>query len=312
MHQVDVLGQLEWIPAFTFPLRLFVEAKFRRGRTGLPVVRNAVGVLVDVNGKYGAVDFRQRLQPRYRYAYGLFSTSGFSIPAVDMAFAHEISLVDLSGGDFNDVRDSIIVTAQSLVDDLASLRRANEPGAVIGMPEVSAIRSALRLALGTQPEGVPSIEETQSEFQRSIGSLIEPLVNVATHFGELFVAMADGPFLLILKAQNRFAFLGYAEANPTHRVTIRWNPALDDGRTWEIRPSDDQNAYRLTFRLPDQIARYIFSEGASARARAWSVKQRFFSSIAVYHRVNRNDRIFRLEFDIDATSAAVEQLRNQT
>jgi hypothetical protein len=27
VHQADVLGQLLWVPAFTFPLRLFVEAK---------------------------------------------------------------------------------------------------------------------------------------------------------------------------------------------------------------------------------------------------------------------------------------------
>lgn len=26
-HQVDVLGQLSWVPVFTFPIRLFVEAK---------------------------------------------------------------------------------------------------------------------------------------------------------------------------------------------------------------------------------------------------------------------------------------------
>jgi hypothetical protein len=29
MHQVDVLGELLWVPAFTFPTRLFVEANAR-------------------------------------------------------------------------------------------------------------------------------------------------------------------------------------------------------------------------------------------------------------------------------------------
>ena len=32
-HQVDVLGQLGWYPAFTHPLRLFVEAKLRGARS---------------------------------------------------------------------------------------------------------------------------------------------------------------------------------------------------------------------------------------------------------------------------------------
>ena len=33
-HQVDVLGELAWIPAFTFPLRLIVEAAARQGEAG--------------------------------------------------------------------------------------------------------------------------------------------------------------------------------------------------------------------------------------------------------------------------------------
>ena len=49
VHQVDVLGELAWIPAFTYPLRLFVEAKFRKSRTSIGVVRNIVGTLLDVN-----------------------------------------------------------------------------------------------------------------------------------------------------------------------------------------------------------------------------------------------------------------------
>lgn len=48
-HQADVLGELLWIPAFTFPLRLFVEAKFRDGKAGIDTVSNAVGVLLDIN-----------------------------------------------------------------------------------------------------------------------------------------------------------------------------------------------------------------------------------------------------------------------
>src|SRR4051794_17362076 len=67
VHQVDVLGQLEWIPAFTFALRLFVEAKFRERKTGIEVVRNAVGTLLDVNQNNfpGA----NEIPPRRKYSY---------------------------------------------------------------------------------------------------------------------------------------------------------------------------------------------------------------------------------------------------
>src|ERR1700721_3107592 len=51
-HQADVLGELSWAPAFGSPIRLFIEAKWRgdgRGKVGIPEVRQAVGILQDVN-----------------------------------------------------------------------------------------------------------------------------------------------------------------------------------------------------------------------------------------------------------------------
>ena len=129
VHQADVLGQLGWIPAFTFPIRLFVEAKWHReAKTGLPDVRNAVGVLQDVNQNFSARNEggRTRLVRRFNYCYSLFSTTGFTKPAQEMALAHQISLIDLSGAEFDDLRQ--------IVDDLADFmynvnEEDDEPGA---------------------------------------------------------------------------------------------------------------------------------------------------------------------------------------
>lgn len=110
VHQVDVLGQLGWIPAFTFPIRLFVEAKWHaRAKTGLPEVRNAVGVVQDVNQNFATRNHggRARLVRRFSYCYSLFSTTGFTLPAQEMALAHQISLIDLSGHEFADLRQII-------------------------------------------------------------------------------------------------------------------------------------------------------------------------------------------------------------
>ncbi len=110
VHQVDVLGQLGWIPAFTFPIRLFVEAKWhRQAKTGLPDVRNAVGVLLDVNQNYTTQNGEEgtRLIRRFNYCYSLFSTTGFTLPAQEMALAHQISLIDLSGPQFADLRQVV-------------------------------------------------------------------------------------------------------------------------------------------------------------------------------------------------------------
>jgi len=110
IHQADVLGQLSWIPAFTFPIRLFVEAKWHReSKTGLADVRNAVGVLQDVNQNFSTQQGGNRpvLVRRYNYCYSLFSTTGFTKFAQDMALAHLISLIDLSGSEFDSLRDLV-------------------------------------------------------------------------------------------------------------------------------------------------------------------------------------------------------------
>ena len=44
-----MLGEFAYTPAFSLPIRLFLEAKFYTTPCGLDVVRNALGVIPDVN-----------------------------------------------------------------------------------------------------------------------------------------------------------------------------------------------------------------------------------------------------------------------
>lgn len=120
VHQVDVLGELTWIPAFTYPLRLFVEAKFRNGRTGIPEVRNLVATLLDVNQNNYPQPVRAnggnpQLRPKYYYTGAIFSTSGFSGPAMDMALAHNISLIDLGAPEFENLLSGINQAADAIM-----------------------------------------------------------------------------------------------------------------------------------------------------------------------------------------------------
>lgn len=76
-HQVDVLGELDWPVPFSLPIRLFVEAKYRTSRVGLADVRNALGVVNDVNEHYSTSAASNAPQPfrRFHYRYALFSAS---------------------------------------------------------------------------------------------------------------------------------------------------------------------------------------------------------------------------------------------
>jgi hypothetical protein len=87
-HQVDVLGQFAFTPAFSLPVRLFLEAKFLSDACGLGVIRNAFGVIQDVNQNYIADAGNFHPRRRFQYCYALFSTSGFTKVAQEFALAH--------------------------------------------------------------------------------------------------------------------------------------------------------------------------------------------------------------------------------
>lgn len=304
IHQVDVLGQLEWIPAFTFPLRLFIEAKFRKNKTGIDVVRNAIGVALDINQNNSPTREEGIFPQRYHYAHALFSTSGFSKYAVDMALAHQVSLIDLSGQDFINLRRTINQVAEAIIEsidtdgeltniddeDLDDQTELSRGGLV------KRIRNTLRIRLSTLPTGI----ENQDDFLID-DTLIAPIINEARNYNELFVAMANGPYMLILKADNPGSFIRYAAETPRHRVTISWNTNIDNGETWLINPTAREHAYQLSFKLPEILKRWVFDTSENIRQRALQVKQEALSAITIYRFVQGRDQLFRLEFDIAET-----------
>lgn len=314
VHQVDVLGQLSWIPAFTFPLRLFVEAKFRNTKTGIEAVRNAIGVTLDINQNNFPTREQEELFQKYQYEYALFSTSGFSKPAIEMALAHQISLIDLGSNEYSGLLQEIDRASEIIVGDPHNLqdehRDEDEEGGVHiqGRTDlVSIVRNTLRRNLGTWPEEVrPQFEEAPYY----VVSALDPVISATHRYDELLVAMANGPFMLLLKADNVRAFLGYSDRNPRHKITIGWSSQIDNGKTWEITPVENFSNlpnYRLTFRLPARLVKWIFGGEHDIRRRALQVKEKFFSDIMIYRYIDERDSLYRLQFDAEATREKVQE-----
>lgn len=307
VHQVDVLGELRWIPAFTYPLRLFVEAKFRRSRTSVGVVRSMVGTLLDVNqSNLPQVDRRNgnvpQIRPKYHYAGAIFSTSGFSRDAMDMALAHGVSLIDLGAQEFAALRDAIDHTARDLVGEGQAERtdREDDFGAsVSGSRFLLAVRTALRRELDTFT-AAPRQEVVS--LTEDLVSGVAPAVSAARDFGELFVGMGRGPYMLVLKADNPAAFLQFAEQQPTHDVAIHWSENVDDGRTWWIEPAHRGDAYRLTFRLPEVLGDAIFSAQNVAKT-ALDMKRQHLSEITIFRHNPQRDSLIRLHFNPETIRA---------
>jgi hypothetical protein len=295
-HQVDVLGELDWTPSFTFPLRLFLEAKSHSSKIGIQAVRNAVGVLTDVNQR-NVQAVREPLTRRFRYAYALVSTSGFSGPAANMAFAHEVSLVDLSGPEYLRLRTEISRAAESLVRAEPALSITETEAEVLELEElpsiVARVRDTMRVDLGTDPQVLnEAVQRDEGVSQQLSGVLKE-----TREIGNLFVGMAAGPYMLLLHARGREAFVLRMLENPVLSVRVSWSRDREQGRTWEITPADEGLNFSLTFRLPEALAEWIFNEKGGTTTRALRVKTAMLPHIFIPFRDERQvDHLFRLDY----------------
>jgi hypothetical protein len=290
-HQADVLGELTWMPSFTYPTRLFVEAKFRSSRTGVSTVRGLIGTLLDLSQNhltlaYRAVGGNPSLVPRFHYVGVLFSASGFSRPAQDLALAHGLSLVDLRQQAF-----------QGLLDCISELVERVHPEFRVPLPARSAalrsLKASLRRNLWAGTDVAWLTGDAHADFDPTLfdtSRLAEESKRTqGTHIG-----MSRGPFMLFLKADNDNAFLDFCRDRPIHKVWIRWN---DERSDWWITPSGlDHNRYSLRFKLPALLAQWIASQ-ANTDAAALDAKRRYFKSITIYHRSDDREEIFRLQFD---------------
>jgi hypothetical protein len=99
-HQIDAIADSVVTPPFSHPQRLLVEAKCYKGRVGIGVVRNALGVLRDVSEHWVPSARGGPPMKRFHYQYALFSASGYSQDAEEYAFAQDIYLIPLARSRF--------------------------------------------------------------------------------------------------------------------------------------------------------------------------------------------------------------------
>lgn len=292
-HQIDVLGELNWIPAFDYPLRLLVEAKFRNKKTGIDVIRSEVGILADVNQNYIVNREKDEVKPRYRYVSTVFTTSGFSEPAVDMAVAHQIQLADLSLEEYNNLK-RIITSFSNAIFRIDNNKMRDKNGRIINevsSDKVFAIRTYLRYELN-------NINSQEYSILDDINArLVDWLISrVKENYKELLIGMSQGGTMLLLKADNPHAFVAYAKRNPTHNIKIHWY-TVDGGKKWEITPMDD-TSYKLTFKLPDKLHKLIYKVAEDKFAAAINEKERHFSKVSITYHDEEEDKdyIFNLKF----------------
>jgi Restriction endonuclease len=300
-HQVDVLGEFAFTPAFSLPIRLFLEAKFTEQKTGLPVVRNAHSVIHDINENF-AHGRGKRLRKRFRYVYAIFSAKGFTREAQDFALAQQISLVDLSGTSFDWLRHAVEAAAFELYEsqELHQIQRF----------PLNWMREQLRSRLGTLPalaDGSYSsrlVETEADRFADHARQILDMLTQTLQSRSEteLLLGFPAAPFVLPLASDDVTQFLNYARVLPDHRVRLR--PAGQGAHVeWRVSPAELQDptgqslgGYELAFNLPDHLETWINEQDEHRSSRTRAVKQQFLSDIVVYRMEGDRLQTFQLHY----------------
>jgi hypothetical protein len=309
-HQADVLGELTLPVPFSLPLRVFVEAKYREDdRADLRDVRNAHGVVHDVNEHYATASARDRPVPvrRYHYRYTLFSANGFTRSAQQYALAQQISLVDLSSPAFTGLLDAANRTAEQLLELAVDVGVSRFP--------LGQVRTALRLTLGTWTADEPQGPDSDVDFRTPVGRArrasqlnpaqrepqhlpAEPLARIAADLverasGNLLLGFPAAPFVLAFSPDDPVALSAYvARHGPDVKVNIEFATRSQITGDWVIVPADRSRTFRLRFALPAVLADWLLRDDGAAVLRARDVKADVLSSIAVF----QDGRLVRLLF----------------
>lgn len=317
-HQADALGDLLLPSPFSLPVRLFVEGKNRKEKVTLAEVRNAHGVISDVNEHYSsgtAASWRQPLR-RYQYRYALFSSAGFKADAQSYAMAQQISLVDLSGAAFQPMVEAVRRSAARALALAA-------PAGLTTFP-VKQVRLALRAALagvdapsergrgGAGPGPASEAERTA----RHLGGLAPKQLagwaartvtelNSSPSGEDLLLGFPPAPFILAMRPDNMDDFESYVERHgPEIRVRIGFGGVEGVRGDWYITPEADRAGFRLRFGLPGALEAWLLSAPEETLRRASEAKRALLSTISVF----LDDRLVRLVFQpVPARSGSGDQ-----
>lgn len=281
-HQADALGEVVVPTPFTLPVRLFCEAKHVKAPVGLDIVRNALGVVTDVNEHFGALR-SAAVSPtvplkRYQYRYALFSASGFTSDAEEYALAQQISLIDLRAPSF-----AYLLTAAERLSRSA-IAWAKRSGA---MPlPTQGLREAMRVTLGTWSYGQPpDLDGPGQELVNLVAASISDVVKER----QLWLGFPSAPFLLALQPDDPFAFRELiAAARGPVECQLGFTSANPEKGSWALTVPNDRGAASgsgrlvVRFGLPAVLDSWILSDGEVDRARASDVKRTFLRSVVVY------------------------------
>ncbi len=286
-HQIDAIADFILQQPFSNPQRLLVEAKFLDGPVGIPVARNAVGVLKDVQEYWHRGPTTDIPKSRYHYAYAIFSARGYKKTIQEYAFAQDIYLISLANSAYI---QTIIDAIQGIAQDDTTVEN--------WWPEETSLgdmRRSIRRQL-TRAEGISMVDRNNIQaFLDSCRQLNFCLLGLINGRFPIFLVPAEGVTLQSLESH----------------ITMR--PRWDDSSWYLFRSEENGDERKIfSFDLPEELfSMYAKEEVLTAQA-ALNLKQAEMGEIHCVALINDEIRVIRFLIDNRWIEDLLNRLNNRS
>lgn len=277
-HQIDAIADSLIQHPFSNPQRLLLEAKCyaTRRKIGIEVLRNAFGVLQDVNEYWvpGQATFAER--KRYHYQYAVFATSEFTKPAQEYAFAHDIYIVPLANSAFF---TPVLRAIQKFPTTFFGSNTIS-----LQAVRIKHLRKAVRNSLLNN-----DTNEITEFFQRSDVryKAIKQLVKENVKISGAYIATIGNSFPVFLVPKNA-EILNDVPRNQT--IRIYW-----DRSGWYLESCCGERLF--SFDLPKQLFEMYAENGFLSRQAAINLKAEHMSTIQAFRVDDGRLRVINFKLD---------------
>lgn len=286
-HQIDAIADYVIAHPFSHPQRLLVEAKFKKGRIGIEVARNAIGVLKDV-GEYWVTTPNNpsknvlgknisTTKNRFHYQYAIFSASGYTDATQFYAFAQDVYLIPVDSSRF----------MQPIIESIRDLKISHRG-------KLKDLRDAVRAALETREnEGLFNILSEKDFAQVAV------FLERAHRLDQALLGMLSNQFPVFLVR------------NP--EVNVTGLPSQLDVRIyrneegWYLRDTNQRTLF--SFDIPKTLFDLYADEGLLKPARALDLKEDYLSEIQAIIQSRNGYRVLTMKLDQGWIGALRERIR---
>ena len=272
VHQIDAVADFVIAQPFSNPQRLLLEAKFRSDKTGIEVVRNAVGVLKDVS-EYWVSRKEIPFKARYHYQYAVFSASDYTSPAQKYAYAHDVYLIPLNSSVFFQPVIPAIETAT--VDHFKEK---------VDKKFLKNLRVFVREKLKDIHTCIP-YNLFNNDF---LESAINNFINECHRLNGALLAMLDRQFPIFIVPNHN---INIRDLEDLIQVEISW-----DEQGWYIEALNS-HIRLFSFDLPKELFNLYARQGFLSNIEALNLKSDYMSEIQALVTSDNQTRVISLQLD---------------